>query len=205
MACVSLAAMSSLEGLPPPRRGAGAGYYPDPLRTGRARWWNGNAWALRMGPRVSPEAPADRAVPPPKKVCKRCGAEAETFAAECPSCGRSYTQSTGLIVGLIAAALVLLLLVGGCAALIVAGIDEIEDLEPSNAITQEEFDSVRLGGSRAAIQGRLGRPDEVERFRTKRGQVTCILYNDADESVFQSDAFRICFAGDRAYAKTEDG
>ena len=65
--------MSSLEGLPPPRSDAEAGFYPDPLRTGRARWWDGKQWTLRMGPRVTADAPMEKVVPPPKRVCRRCG------------------------------------------------------------------------------------------------------------------------------------
>lgn len=197
--------MTSLEGLPPPRRGAKAGYYPDPLRTGRARWWDGRAWTLRMGPRVNVDAPMGEAVPPPTRVCRRCGAEAVTFASECPNCGRSYTQNTGLIVGLVAAAVVLLLLMGGCGLLIAAIVDEVEEIEPSNAITQREFDSVALGENRATVVARLGEPDEVKRFVSRLGPSACLYYNESGEGLIQDDRFTLCFAGGELYSKREHG
>jgi hypothetical protein len=197
--------MTSLERLPPPRERAEAGYYPDPLRTGRARWWDGRAWTLRMGPRVGAAAPMDKAVPPPERVCKRCGAEAETFASECPNCGRSYAQNTGLIVGLAAGAVALVLLMGGCGLLIAAVVNEVDDIEPSHAITQEEFDAVQLGEMRGAVQSRLGRPEEVKSFIGARGQATCIYYNESGEGPFQDPPFQFCFDARGLYSKREDG
>jgi hypothetical protein len=182
--------VATLESQPPPRKGAAAGYYPDPMGSGRARWWDGASWTMTVGPPVPAGTAAGRKVPPPTKVCRHCGAKNETFEANCPSCGRSYTQNTGLIVAAIASAVVAcLLFVGGCALLIAAAVDEVGDELDETAITREEFDSIAIGTSRAAVEARLGRP--FERSDNRAG--SCLHYNEEGESVLGVSTFRFCF------------
>ena len=66
---------------PPPRKGATAGYYPDPLGSGRGRYWDGHTWTdamvggarSRPTPQVEP-CPASRRT----SVCRHCGAAEPT-------------------------------------------------------------------------------------------------------------------------------
>lgn len=192
---------SSLDQLPPPRRGAKEGFYPDPLSTGRARWWDGSAWTPRMGPKVGADAPPGKIVPPPTKVCRHCGAQAETMSNSCPNCGKGYERNTGLIVGIVLSAIALLLFFGGCAILIASLVEKADEIDPSSSITREEFDAVPLGSTRAQVVESLGRPFEVESAVRGAGPVTCLLYNEAGEGLFQDDRFRLCFRDGLLYAK----
>jgi len=176
-----------LSQLPPPRRGAGAGYYPDPLGSGRARWWDGTAWTSTVGPKVEADAPLDRPLDPPTKVCPRCAVQSETFAPACPNCGRTYGRASAWQIIAIAVGS-LVLLVGGCGAC-VALVDEELD---RNAITDEEFDSVRRGTTRAEVEARFGEPFET--FRD--GRLDCVSYGD--ESGFLDLSFYdFCFRNGR--------
>jgi uncharacterized protein DUF2510 len=192
--------MSVLSEQPPPRRGAKAGYYPDPLRSGRARFWDGSNWTLTMGPQIAADAPKGKVVPPPTKLCRHCGAQAETFEGNCPNCGRAYGQSSGPIIAAIAAACVLLiLLLGGCAVLIGAVLEEA-DLD-DEAISRREFESVRIGTTEAAVRARFGRPLETTEIETGRRRATCLYYDDADQEFDEDDYFELCFADGKLYAK----
>jgi hypothetical protein len=185
--------MAELEAQPPPRKGAKAGYYPDPLGSGRARYWDGASWTPTVGPRVAADAAPSRPVPPPAKVCKHCGTKAETFAGECPNCGKSYTQNTGLIIAAIATAVVAtLLFLGGCALFIASVADEVEDELDSTAITQEQFDSVTIGSSRESVEAALGGP--FERNENRNG--VCLFYNEKSESILGIGSYRFCFDAD---------
>lgn len=183
----------SLEQQLPPRKGAKAGFYPDPLSTGRARWWDGSAWTPRMGPKVGPDAPKGKPVPPPTKVCRHCGAQSETMSSSCPNCGKGYERNTGLIIGIVASVVVVLLFFGGCAILFAALIEEADEIDPSNSISRAEFDAVPLGSTRAQVVARLGRPYETKSVIGAAGPVTCTDYNEEGEGLFQDERFRLCF------------
>jgi len=178
--------MLELSELPPPSKAAEAGYYPDPLGSGRARWWNGAAWTATVGPKVEPDAPFDRPVPPPTKVCRRCAVQSQTFAPECPNCGRNYTRASGpQLVGIIAASL--LLTVGGCGACIAIGIEAGEEELERTAITRDEFDAVPPGASREPVEARLGAPFDTDRD----GDLVCLTYNEEGELF--GDFYELCF------------
>lgn len=197
--------MLELGELPPPRRGAKAGYYPDPLGSGRARWWDGANWTHMLGPLVAPDTAKGKAVPPPTKVCRHCGAQSETFERTCPNCGRSYGGiSTGALVGIIAASLVAGgLVLGGCAALIAAGLNEVEEEQEEHEITRQQFDAIQPGSTRASVEAALGEPLETETFDEPGGRVTCLYYPERGEDVFAqlSEQFELCFVAGRLDSK----
>jgi hypothetical protein len=180
--------VTDLADLPPPRKGAKAAYYPDPLRTGRARWWDGSRWTLQVGPRVTADAPMGKAIPPPVKVCPRCAAQSETFAGECPNCGRSYTLSSPWKIAAICVA-ALLLLIGGCGACAVIGINLADDELERHSITRGEFAEVQLGTPQAAVERTLGEPVTRERIGGRR----CISYDDQDVGLLEGGFFQFCF------------
>lgn len=195
--------MSALSEQPPPRRGAKPGYYPDPLGSDRARWWDGQTWTYTIGPRVAAGAARGKPVPPPTKVCRRCGAQAETFENTCPSCGRSYGYGPGAVIAVIAAAcLAGLLLLGGCAALVGFGLDRLGDELDTTAISRREFNSIQLGSTQASVERRLGEPFDTRRLEEEpQGRVTCLTYNRGDEGLFELDTYELCFADGRLYSK----
>jgi hypothetical protein len=193
--------MTLLGEQPPPRKGAKAGYYPDPLGSGKARWWDGANWTHMLGPLVEAGSPRSRKVPPPTKVCSHCGAQSETFESNCPNCGRSYGLSRGGLIAIIAAACVAgVLLLGGCAALIVAGVNEVEEEQDAYEITREQFDSIQSGATRSSVEASLGEPYETDRFEESGLQVTCLYYPEKGEDVF-SEMIEFCFVGGRLDSK----
>lgn len=194
--------MPELTELPPPRKGAKAGYYPDPLGSGRSRWWDGANWTHMLGPLVAADAAKGKPIPPPTKVCKHCGAQAETFEGTCPSCGRSYSgMSTGAIVAIVAAAVLGGgLLLGGCAALIVAGVNELEEEQEEHEITRAQFNSIQSGATRASVEAELGEPFETDEFARGKGEPICTYYPEEGDDLFD-EKFEFCFVGGRLDSK----
>jgi hypothetical protein len=176
--------VTELSELPPPRKGARAGYYPDPLGGRHARWWDGSSWTLTVGPVVPADAPRNRALAPPTKVCPRCATKTETFAGECPNCGRSYTATSPWKIAVIAVA-ALLLTVGGCAACVAV---VAEDSDVQNGISREEYDALAPGATQSAVERDLGEPYGESEEANGR---TCIYYYEDD--FFSDREFGICF------------
>jgi hypothetical protein len=184
----------ALSDMAPPRKGARAGYYPDPLGGRRARWWDGHAWTLQLGPLAPADAQRNRALPPPSKVCPRCATQAETFAANCPNCGRSYSATAPWKIAVIVTA-ALLVTVGGCAGCIAVGLNLANDELEQHSITREEFDRVPAGTTQAALERELGDPLDRKAARGRRsaGIFGCDTYHEADSGVINADTFEFCF------------
>jgi hypothetical protein len=193
--------MTLLSEQPPPRKGAKAAYYPDPLGSGRARFWDGASWTHQLGPLVEEGAAKGRTVPPPTKVCRHCGAQSETFESACPSCGRPYGQRSGLAIAAIAAACVLLILfLGGCTVLFFAATSELTD---QYEISEAEFNSIQRGSTREQVENRLGEPlDRFHETDPPQGEVLCISYTQEEGDVFDIfDPYELCFEDGRLYEK----
>jgi hypothetical protein len=194
--------VTSLSEQPPPRKGAAAGYYPDPLGSRRARWWDGASWTHQIGPVVAPDSPRGRPASPPKRVCRHCGAESETFADACPNCGRGFGTSPGVIAAIIAGAVLALLLgLAGCGLLVTAVVDEVGEEIDERAITKAEFDSVQLGSSEAQVRAALGPP--IRESETRRGG-ECLYYAREGEGLFDINDFKLCFRGGLLDTKSAD-
>jgi hypothetical protein len=195
--------VSVLSEQPPPRKGARPGYYPDPLGSGRARWWDGSAWTLRVGAQVPPGAAAGKPVPPPKRLCGRCGVQSETFGDTCLNCGRPYGANRALIaVAIVGACIAVIALLGGCAALIAVGIEAAEDELDENAITRQQFQEIEPGASEASVRARLGEPSSEEELG--RPRVNCIYDSQEGEGLSGLDDFQLCFAGGVLSSKSID-
>jgi uncharacterized protein DUF2510 len=191
--------VTELSELPAPRRGARAGYYPDPLGGRHARWWDGSAWTLTVGPLVAPDAPRNKALPPPTKVCPRCATQAETFAGDCPNCGRSYTQSSPLKIAALIVASGLLLL-GGCGGCFVIGAAVLSNEFEDQSITRAEFASVGPGTTRPEVEDRFG--DPIDTYHS-RGHL-CINYYEKDQGILGFDFFEFCFDNGVLVSKDAD-
>ena len=197
--------MTLLEEQPPPRKGAKAGYYPDPLGSGRARWWDGANWTHMLGPLVETGAAKSRKVPPPTKVCRHCRAQSETFDSTCPNCGRSYGITRGGVVAIVAASVAAAaLLLGGCGALIVVGINEAEEEVDETSISRAQFESIPIGMPRDEVEQRLGDHwDERKEESIGGDRLRCIYYNKEDASVFDEDReYGFCFIDGELVSKT---
>jgi hypothetical protein len=174
--------MPDLTELPAPRKGARAGYYPDPLGGRHARWWDGHAWTLTIWPLVPTDAPKSRALKPPTKVCPHCGAETETFAGNCPNCGRGYTRTSPWKIAAIAAG-AFLLTVGGCGGCVALVAQDVEE----NSISRGEYSDVGLGTPQAAVESRFGEPYAEEEATGEN----CLYYQEDD--FFSDREFAFCF------------
>ena len=186
--------MPPIEDLPPPRTGAAAGFYPDPLGSNRGRWWDGTGWTLRIGPRVPPGTAMGKQLDPPEKTCPRCGMTSQTFASHCPSCGRDFRLNRGMIVGMVAAAIGVTLLLGGCVALI-----NLAD-SGDDEISREDFDSVSFGDSMSSVEEEFGDPWEREEFREQGATVKCIEYFDEGDL---DRTYDFCFVNGRLVNKLQ--
>lgn len=198
--------MSALSEQPPPRRGAKAGYYPDPLGGKYARWWDGAGWQLRLGPRVSPDDPKNKAIAPPSKVCPHCGRRSKTFGSNCPHCGKGYERNTGTIVAaIVGAVLVTILLLGGCGLFIAALVRDTRHGTDKATISEQEFKSVPIGFGLADTEALLGRPFERDQFDegAPRGVVTCTYYHRAGDRAYSDAYYGFCFAHGRLYTKRD--
>lgn len=176
--------MVELAELKPPRRGARAGYYPDPLGGRHARWWDGNNWTLTVGPLVPADAPRSRALAPPTKVCPSCATQAETFAGICPNCGRSYTRTSPWKIAAIAAG-AFLLTVGGCGGCVALVAQDAEEY----SISSDEYADLGQGTPQQAVESRLGEPYAEEQTAGE----TCLYYED--DSFFSDREYGLCFRG----------
>lgn len=143
-----------------------------------------------MGPEHTGAGPKGKPVSTPRKRCRHCGTESETFEANCPKCGKPYGLSKGATVGIVVAAiLAAVVLLGGCAAAIVAGINDLEE----STITREEFDAVNLGVTRDDLEDDLGEPYEVGELDEGPTHVTCLYYNEEGESGIDDPYLQFCF------------
>jgi hypothetical protein len=193
--------MSALSEQPPPRKGAKAGYYPDPLGSDRSRYWDGVSWTPTLGPAVEGDAAPNKPVPPPTKKCRHCGVESETFEGNCPNCGRSYARVSGpVLAGIAAACVLLILLIGGCAVLFSAVVDEIDE---EGEITERQFESVAIGDSQAQVEDRFGDPEDRAEFEDSQGRYVCWLYHDEDEPFDEDASFEFCFANGVVISKSD--
>jgi Protein of unknown function (DUF2510) len=190
--------MSTLSEQPPPRKGAKAGYYPDPLGSTRSRYWDGSNWTPTLGPQVPEGTARGKSIPPPTKVCPHCHAQAETFETTCPNCGRAYGMNRGVIAGIIGATVaVLVLFVGGCVAFVAV----VDDLEIEGEISRSEFESVQIGTTETTIRDRFGSPADTSDVEETGGAYKCLYYDDDDFD--EDDYYEFCFRAGTLFSKRE--
>lgn len=99
----------------------------------------------------------------------------------------------------------MVLLLGGGAAILLVDywgpherFIELNEIDPSHAITQEQFDSIELGTPMQAVIDTLGaQPLETQRFGTRPTSnvmpSTCLFYNRSGGEFL--DVFTFCFDG----------
>ena len=90
-----------------------------------------------------------------------------------------------------AAVLASILLLGGCAALVVWGIDQAEDEIDESAITRQQFDAIPPGATEAEVRLRLGAPLSEDSYSGPR--LDCIYYAQKGEGLLGVDDFEFCF------------
>jgi outer membrane protein assembly factor BamE (lipoprotein component of BamABCDE complex) len=112
------------------------------------------------------------------------------------------TNPWAIAAAIAAACLSVVLLLGGCAALVVVGVNAIEDEIDETAITKAQYDLIEPGTPESVVRARLGDPLSEESF--KRGRLDCIYYAQQDEGLFSIDDFRFCFRDGVLVSKSFD-
>lgn len=138
---------------------------------------------------------------PPVKVCRNCGAQSQTFAPKCPSCGKSYKSKTGRNILIIALGVLLggTLLIVGCVALVASGVDEANEEQKKQGITLEQFRSVRQGTTQDEIEADFGKPEDAQEFEnegidtTEPERSSCIYYPEKGKGIGEGRSFQLCF------------
>ncbi len=89
------------------------------------------------------------------------------------------------------------LLIGGCVAIIGAGVDEAQKQSDLTAITPAEYQSIKTGTPRSTVEAKLGTPQSRDEFSTEIeglgdepiGQ-TCVYYGKEGELL---GIYQFCF------------
>jgi hypothetical protein len=83
--------------------------------------------------------------------------------------------------------------------------DELQREQRRTAITQRQYQAVRLDTPRAAVENRLGRPvagGDAPQGRTGApAGSTCIHYHELGQPLFAGPTYRFCFRSGRLIAK----
>lgn len=105
-------------------------------------------------------------------------------------------MKTGVKVAL-GVVLVLAVLIVGCFAL-TGGEDD-----DTQAITLEQFDSIKVGTAKREVEDKLGKPasaKELERIGIKRpqkGASSCTYYPEEGKALGEGRTFQLCFTDDK--------
>lgn len=88
------------------------------------------------------------------------------------------------------------LLIGGCAALIGAGLSE----EETDGITRAQFDSISQGTTQTSVEDEYGEPEDSQEFETQIPELqdtpsssSCIYYPEKGKPLFEGQSFQLCF------------
>jgi hypothetical protein len=99
-------------------------------------------------------------------------------------------------------------LIGGCVALIGAGVDEADKEQRKKGISVSEFRSMQLGSSQAEVRRRLGKPEDAQQFEqagieglTQPSRSSCVYYPEKGKALFEGRSFQLCFTDGRLDSK----
>ena len=162
----------------PSEPGAPAGGTALPGRCGRP---------VRAGRRAEGQAggPAPQALPPLRS-------REPDVRGPLPELRRKYGPGPGIVIAIVAAAIVgCILLLGGCALLLQAGIDAVEDEVDERAITKGQFDSMVPGDTESSVRIRLGKPLSEDTYANK--DLECLYYAEKGGGLLSIDNFELCF------------
>jgi hypothetical protein len=125
---------------------------------------------------------------------------------KCPHCGKKYKKKSAALKILLGLAVLMVVVVGGCTALVGAGINEaveqLDEEQAASAISQETFDAIQIGATRADVDAAVAPavPQDSQEF-TQEGVLeaadinhSCVYYNR--EGGEFGDIFQFCFEGD---------
>lgn len=92
------------------------------------------------------------------------------------------------------------LLIGGCVAVIGAGVDEADKEQKKKGITLSQFRSVEQGTTQAGVEAELGEPENAQEFEQEIPEIqdqpsksSCIYYPEKGQGLFEGKSFQFCF------------
>jgi outer membrane murein-binding lipoprotein Lpp len=110
-----------------------------------------------------------------------------------------------IVLGIVIAACVL---IGGCVALIGAGVNEASKQQDKTAITSTQFASLHTGMKRSEVMDAVGNvePGDAQEFESEGLPGTaikssCIYYNEKGKSLGDGRYFQLCFDSNRLSSK----
>ncbi len=155
-------------------------------------------------------------------MCRHCGAQGYPGAERCHSCGKAYSSSSTLywVLGLCAALILALVVgfglvcssvIGGAGDLAEEGLDvaqdELQQLNDKTAITERQFESVKVTATKRGLERELGKPGargpgKISRsFPGEPPGSSCLYYNDLGAPAINGLAYRFCFLGGKLVRK----
>lgn len=156
------------------------GWYPDPQGRGQ-RYWDGNRWTEHVS---GVDAPPPGSYGP---QTKRRG-------------GIVWKVALGIVLGFC-------LLIGGCVALLGAGVNQAQKDQDKHAITAQQFHHVHRGSARSEVINQLGvQPGDAQSFENQglpghAVKSSCIYYNEKGKALGEGSFFQFCFDGGKLTSK----
>lgn len=106
------------------------------------------------------------------------------------------------ILKIVAAGIILLVLaIGGCAALIGGAVNEAQKDQDKNGVTAAQFKTVHNGMSEADLRQKFGKPDDRQVTKAKGFNSTCVYYPVAGGDL--GDSFQFCFTNGALDSKSK--
>lgn len=91
----------------------------------------------------------------------------------------------------IAGIILMVLAIGGCAALLGGAMDEVEKDSQKHSITEKQFKSIKKGTSLKDVKKELGEPEDEQTTETDGLTMDCIYYPVKDGEFL--DSYQFCF------------
>jgi hypothetical protein len=89
-----------------------------------------------------------------------------------------------------------LILIGGCIALVGAGLSS----EETDGITRSQFDSIEQGTEQSEIEDKHGEPEDAQEFESEIPELqdqpsrsSCIYYPEKGKPILEGQSFQLCF------------
>lgn len=96
------------------------------------------------------------------------------------------------------------LLIGGCVALVGAGLSS----EETDGITRTQFDGISQGTLQRTIEERFGEPEDAQEFESQIPELgdapsrsSCIYYPEKGKPILEGQSFQLCFDEGRLTSK----
>jgi hypothetical protein len=150
----------------------------------------------------------------PTRVCPHCHAQSETTAARCPHCRKKFKKRSTFATVAIVLVILGALGIGGCALLVggaAVAVDEAVKEQEAKGITKAQYEGVAKGSTRAMVESKLGKPQDVQEMEIDQAELAkitggpststhdCIYYQRKGEL---ASMFQFCFDNGKMSSKS---